>query len=186
MIVLKHNGTVYMAKSHFTLRGCLPEPWREEDISEERIGMWHPDGDVRRLIAVRDPGRFSDRLYYEGEALPVSPDTRELLLGWSRMCALCESAGIGDGSALPDAVAFADGDCAVYLAEDGSRMEIEGAYASRGTEQIVMALYEMWDKRDPEEFMRDAFRILEQRMALVMLPAVMMDTRTNKMRMIGR
>lgn len=185
MIVLKHNGTVYIAKSHFTLRECLPEPWREKDISEERIGIWHPNGETHRLIAVRDPGRFSDRLCYE-EAFPASLDAHDLLRAWSRMCELCEREGIGDGSALPDAVVFAEDGCAVYVTEDGSRMEVEGAYGSRGTEQIVMALYEMWDKRDPEELMRDAFRILENRMGLVMLPAVMMDTRTDKIRMIGR
>ena len=65
MIILKHNGSVYIAKSHFILRDNTMEAKTSPVINEESIATWHPGEQADRLIATRFLSRFSDFIMYE-------------------------------------------------------------------------------------------------------------------------
>ena len=63
MIVLKHNGIVYIAKSCWTLRDL--EAYKTCAPDTDNLCIWHPNRRKNRLIATNSGGRFVDAIRYE-------------------------------------------------------------------------------------------------------------------------
>lgn len=186
MIILKHNGTIYIAKSRFALRETLGKATAEKSASEEDVGIWHPDGRADRLAAVKVRGRFADYIMYE-DFFPTVLDEKHLVLDtYDQLCGLCADQELGNGDELPTALVLAEGSRAFWLCEDGARIEIEDIWANMAEGDAAFGLYDIAEVTDPYEFIREAYRLSEDISGMVMFPAVVADTASNDIKILWR
>ena len=186
MIVLKHNGTIYVAKSRFALRETLGKATDAQSASEEDIGIWHPNGQTNRLVAVTGRGRFADYIMYEDFFPPVLDEKHLILDTYDKLCELCAEKHFGNGDELPTSLVLADGSRAFWLNSDGGRIEIEDVWTNMHEGDAVRALYDTAEVTDPYEFIRRAYRFSEDFSGMVMFPAVVADTASNDIKVLWR
>lgn len=186
MIILKHNGTVYVAKSRFALRETLGRTTATESVSEEDIGIRHPDGRANRLVAVQGRGRFADYIMYEDFFPPVLDEKHLILDTYDKLCDLCTEKDFGNGDELPTSLVLAEGSRAFWLCGDGGRIEIEDIWTNMHEGEAVRALYDTAEVTDPYEFIREAYRFCEDFSGMVMFPVVVADTASNDIKVLWR
>ena len=184
MIILKHNDTVYIAKCR---DGFMDhEAARMGTPIEENLCIWHPNKRKNRLVATIRNHRFTDIIRYENifpktlNPKHVAFDTFDKLYELADKFDLC-----GDGF-LPMRTVFAEGDKAYLLYSDGGQLEVEGIHAACRGERLVMALYDVLGVNDPYEFIKTAYRTIEQTINVTMFPVVVMNTKNNKIEVINR
>ena len=186
MIILKHNGAVYVAKSHFILRDEIMSARRSPVMTEENIAMWHPNGESGRLIATRFSNRFSDFIMYE-DFFPTPLDAKQLVFGtYEELVAMVKENELGDGDGLPDDLLFVEGDRAFLLYRDGTRVEIEDISVNTPATDAILALHDLSEIADPYDFLREAYRLSETVSGQVMFPVVVMRTGDTCIKMIER
>lgn len=186
MIILKHNGAVYIAKSSFALREEIFMPTKSDVKDEEHIGIWHPGGQTDRLIAAVRLSRFSDAVFYE-DTFPSSLDAKHLVLEtYESLLALCREREFGDGSALPTRMIFAEGDRAFILNHDGAQMEIEDIYVDSIFDGEAKAFYDSCVCKDPYRFLGEVYRMVEKMFTVIMFPVVVLNTKSNEIKILER
>lgn len=184
MIVLKHNGAIYIAKCRWTMRD--PEAVRNCVPDVENINMWHPKKKKNRIIAVGDSGRFADTIRYEN-VFPSALDQKHLFFeSYDKIHSIAERFGLCNEDRLPERVVFAEDDKAYVLYDDGSNMEVENIYSDDCNDEVTVALYDILGVSDPYEFFREAYRSLEIVRRYVMFPVVVMNTKNNKIEVLSR
>ena len=184
MIVLKHNGTVYIAKSCWGMRD--PEAIRVGKADPENICIWHPSNRKDRLMATTFGGRFSDIIRYEN-LFPSVFDRKHLIFeSYDKMRELAERFGLRDGEFIPTRTVFAQKDKAYVVYPEGGHIELEDVYTSCCEDEIVMALYDSKGVSDPYEFFKEAYKTIEEVRKYVMFPVTVMNTKTNKAEIINR
>ena len=186
MIILKHNGSVYIAKSHFSLRDDIMAARISPIVNEENVAMWHPGGQADRLIATRFPGMFSDFIMYE-DFFPTPFDEKHLVFdAYDALMTIVEENELGDGDGLPDDIAFAEGERAFLLYGNGARVEIEGFHSILPAWDGILALYDISEITDPYDFLRKAYRLSENLSGQVMFPVAVMRTGDTDIKVIER
>lgn len=186
MIILKHNGSVYIAKSHFILRDGIMEARTSPVINEENIAMWHPNGEENRLTAVKFPSRFADFIMYE-DFFPTPFDEKHLVFDtYDKLMTIVGENELGDGDELPDDVVFAEGERVFLLYGNGVRVEVEGFHSNLPAGDSALALYDISEIADPYDFLREAYRLSEDLSGQVMFPAVVMRTGDSDIKIIER
>ena len=184
MIILKHNDTIYIAKSCWGMRDHEARRTRKADT--ENIPMWHPKRKKNRLVAVSGGCRFSDLIRYE-DVFPSKLDPKHLVLeSYDKMYALASHFGLCDGTRLPRSTVFAEDDRAFVLCSDGAHVEVENLFVNACENETVMALYDMEGVRDPYEFLRKAYRTIEDISLRVMFPVTVVNTKSSKIEIIDR
>ena len=184
MIVLKHNDTVYIAKSCWGLRD--PEARRTGIPDAENLCMWHPQKRKDRLIAAASCGRFTDIIRYES-IFPSKLDPKHLILeSYDKMYAIADRFGLCDGNRVPVRTVFAEGDKAYIVYRDGAHIELEGVYSATSDDEVVIALHDLKGADDPYAFFREAYRTLEDIQRYVMFPVAVMNTKNNKIEILER
>ena len=184
MIVLKHNDTVYIAKSCWAMRD--PEARRCGVPDVENLTVWHPNKRKERLVAVSTPGRFADVIRYEN-VFPTKMDRKHLILeSYEKIYALAARCGLCDELGLPETTVFAEKDRAYVLYPNGAHVEVENICAICAENEAVMALYDLKGANDPYEFFKEAFQTIEEIRKYVMFPVTVMNTKTNKIEVIRR
>lgn len=184
MIILKHNGTVYVAKSCWGMRD--PEAVKLAVPDTENIPMWHPDRKRNRIVAVSRSGRFADAIRYE-RIFPSKLDPKHVILeSYEKMYAIADRYGLVKNHFVPGKIVFAEDDRAFIVHGDGSYIELEDIFAASCDNEVIMALHDLKGVSDPYEFLRDAYSTLEATTSYVMFPAVVVNTKTNKIEVINR
>lgn len=184
MIVLKHNGTIYIARSCWSMRD--PEARRTGIPDLENLNMWHPQKKKNRLMAVSCCGRFVDAIRYEN-IFPSTFDQKHLIFeSYDKMHAIAERFGLWDGKFLPGRTVFAQDDKAFVLYGDGGHIELEDIYVANCEDETVMALYDLKGVNDPYVFFKEAFRTIEEIRKYMMFPVTVMNTKNNKIEIINR
>ena len=184
MIVLKHNGTVYIAKSCWGMRD--PEAIRLGIPDEENLCMWHPKRRRNRVIAMSGVGRFTDIIRYENIFPSVLDQKHIVLETYDKMYALGDRFGLCDDHSLPCRTVFAEDDKAYVMHYDGATVEIENIFALGCEDESVMALYDLKGADDPYKFFKEAFATVESVRRYVMFPVVVLNTKNNKIEVINR
>ena len=192
MIVLKHNDTIYIAKSCWTMRD--PEARRTGVPDVENISMWHPKKKKNRIIASSSVGRFVDAIRYE-DIFPSTLDQKHLFFeSYDKMYAIADRFGLCDGVFIPAITFFAEDDRAFVLFMDGANIEVEDIFVISlddnhveiDDQHAVMPLYDLKGVSDPYEFFKEAFKISEEIQKKVLFPITVMNTKSNKIEMINR
>ena len=186
MIILKHNGSVYIAKSHFSLRDDVMTARIPPIVNEENIAMWHPGGQADRLIATKFPGMFSDFIMYE-DFFPSPLDEKHLVFDtYERLMTIVEENELGDGDGLPDDMVFAEGERVFFLYDNGARVEVEGIHTNLPGGDGILALYDISEIVDPYAFLQKAYRLAEDLSGQVMFPVAVMCTGDTGIKVIER
>ena len=184
MIVLKHNDTIYIAKSCWGMRD--PEARRKCVPDVENISMWHPKKKKNRVIANTCAGRFVDAIRYE-DIFPKVLDQKHLVFeSYDKMYAIAKRFGLNESIWVPGISVFAEDDRAFVLCGDGGNVEVEDIFVASADNQAVMALYDLKGVSDPYEFFKEAFKISEEIQKKVFFPITVMNTKSNKIEMINR
>ncbi|MBO5945413.1 MAG: hypothetical protein J6Q69_02285 [Clostridia bacterium] len=184
MIVLKHNGTVYIAKSCWGTRD--PEAERLGVCEAENIPMWHPDRKRNRLIGVTRCGRFVDAIRYE-KIFPSVLDPKHVILeSYEKIYSIAERYDLVKNYFVPARVVFAEDDRAFVVHGDGAYIEVEDVFAASCDNEVVMALHDLKGVSDPYEFFREAYATLEITNNYLMFPVIVLNTRTNKIEIINK
>lgn len=184
MIVLKHNGTVYIAKSSWCMRDT--DEYIFQKPNQDNICMWHPNRRKNRLIATTGSGRMTDAIRYEN-VFPSVLDKKHLFLeSYDMMCAISDRFGMYDGKKIPKHTVFAEGDRAFVVAPDGAITEVEDIYVNSCNDGVTIGIYDSFGADDPYEFFRKAFAGMELLERYVMFPVVVMNTKNNKIEVIER
>ena len=184
MIVLKHNDTVYIAKSCWGMRD--PEARKEGIPDIENLCIWHPKKKKNRLVATDTCGRFTDIVRYEDVFPPVLDQKHLVLASYERMHAMADRFGLCNGAFLPARMAFAEDDVAYVMYCDGAVLEVEGIFSMSAEDEAVMALYDLKGADDPIAFFKEAYRTIETICSQMMFPVSVMNTKSNKIEVIHR
>ena len=184
MIVLKHNGVVYVARSSWGISDI------ESKISgkpiPENVAIWHPSGKRDRLIAMDGIGRFTDMVRY-ASVFPKHLDGKHLFLDtYDKLSGMAARYGLYCKNSLPNDFVFAEGDRAFVLHADGAVYEIEDMHCDSIYGSMLVGLYDKLGADDPRELIREAFRLQEVYSRSVMFPVVMMSTASGKIEVINR
>ena len=184
MIVLQHNGTIYVAKSCWGFRDVAARNAGVPDV--ENIPMWHPGKRKNRLIAVSSVGRVVDILRYE-HIFPSTLDPKHLVLeSYERVYDLVDRFGICHEGNIRARIVFAEDDKAYVVYGDGSHIEVENIHTDCYADDAIMALYDLKGVEDPYTFFREAYRTVEQISRYLMFPVMVMNTKNNKIEVINR
>ncbi len=184
MIVLKYNDVVYIAKSCWDMRD--PEARRTGVPDKENICMWHPKKKKNRIIASSSVGRFVDAIRYE-DIFPSVLDQKHLVFeSYDKMYAIAERFGLDDGICIPGTTVFAEDDKAFILCGDSGYIELEEIFVESCLNRAVMTLYDLKGVNDPYEFFKEAFKISEELKKCVMFPIMVMNTKSNDIKVINR
>ena len=184
MIVLKHNGTIYIARSCWGMRDV--EARRTGVPDAENLSIWHPQRRKNRLIATPTAGRFADIIRYEN-VFPSKLEPKQLILeSYDKMTEIAERYGLKEGNFISMRTVFAENDKAYIVYRDGAHIELEDIYSYTCNDEIVMALYDLKGVDDPYEFFKDAFKTIETVNKCVMFPAMVLSTKDNKIKVINR
>ena len=184
MIVLRHNDTVYIAKSCWGFRDL--EARRTGVPDTENICMWHPQKRKNRLMATSCSGRFADIIRYEN-IFPSKFDQKHLIFeSYDKMVQLADRFGLRDGNFIPARTVFAEENKAYIVYGDGGHIELEDIYVSSCEDEAVMALYDLKGIDDPHKFIKEAFKTVEDIRRYVMFPVIVMNTKNNKIEIINR
>ena len=184
MIVLQHNGTIYVAKSCWGFRDTAARSAGIPDV--ENIPMWHPGKRKNRLIAVSSAGRVVDILRYEN-IFPSILDPKHLVLeSYEKMYALADRFGICRNGSMRTRTIFAEDGRAYVVYSDGSHIEVENIHTDCLADDAIMALYDLKGVSDPYTFLREAYRTVEQISRYLMFPVMVMNTKNNKIEVINR
>ena len=185
MIVLNYNDTIYIAKSCWGMRD--PEARKSGVPDLENLCMWHPKNNKNRLIAASACGRFTDIVRYE-DIFPSVLDRKSLIFeSYDEMHYLADRFGLCDDDGdLPTLFVFAEGDKAYVLCGDGGHVEVENIFSVNCCNEAVMALYDLEGVKDPYEFFKKAYLTIEKIRNFAMFPVTVMNTKTNKVKVIKR
>ena len=184
MVVVKFNGSVYIALSCWSMRD--PEARRTGSPDLENVGVWHPKNLRQRLIATSSAGRFTDIIRYEN-VFPTVFNQRHLILeSFDKMFSFAKRFGLCEDNRLPVRTVFAEKDRAFVINGDGSHIEIEDVYCFTCDDEAVMALYDLKGVIDPYEFIKMAFSAIEDVRKYVMFPVTVMHTGSNDVKIINR
>ena len=184
MIVLRYNDTVYISKSEKGFRD--PEAKRTGIPDTENICIWHPQKRKNRLMATVSGGRFSDILRYEN-IFPSKFDQKHLIFeSYDKMVCLADRFGLRRDNVIAANTVFAEGDKAYIVYGDGGHIEIEDIYVHSFEDQVGIALYDLKKIEDPYKFIREVYKTIEEITGYVMFPAVVMNTKNNKVEVIHR
>lgn len=184
MIVLKHNGTVYIAKSCWCMRDT--DEYVFKNPNEDNLSVWHPNRRRQRLVATTGSGRMVDIIRYEN-VFPSVLDKKHLFVeSYGKMCAISDRFGMYDGTKIPKHTVFAEGDRAFVVAPDGAILEVEDVYLHTCNDNAAMGIYDRFGADDPYEFFRKAFTGMEITERYVMFPVIVMNTKNNKIEVIER
>ena len=184
MIVLKHNGTVYIALSCWTMRD--PEARKSGVPDLENISVWHPGRKKNRLIAMPFKYVFADLVRYEN-IFPTKLCHKDLVFeSIDKMYAIADHYGLCDDNELPSSVVFAEDDKAYMVRSNSSCLEIEDILPYGLDDAAVMTLYDLKGVDDPYKFFKEAYTTIEGLHKSNMFPLVVMDTKNNKATVINR
>ena len=184
MVVVKHNGTIYIARSCWGFKDNAARKNRQ--VNCENFDVWHPEGNENRLMAVMEGNRFTDLLRYE-DVFPEPFDPKPLVLeSYDKIYKLAERFDLCDNYELPCRVVFAENDRALLLLSEGGCFEIEDVYSDLLDDNAVFALSDFKGMSEPYEFIKEVYTAVEDVRNYVMFPVVVMNTKSNEITIIER
>lgn len=184
MIVFKHNDTVYIVRSRWGISGLETDPAGQP--MPENVAMWHPSGRRNRLIACAGVGRITDLVRYENIFPKVLNQKSLFIDSYNKIADIAARYGLYSKNTLPIGMVFAEEDEAYLLHFDGAVEELEDIYCDSICESMIISLYDKYGVNDPKTFVKRAFSLIEKVSRNVMFPAVIMNTKNNKLEVIER
>lgn len=184
MIVLKHNGVVYIAQSCWKIGDV--DDGTENQLCKENISMWHPSNRRNRLMATSIRSRFTDVIRYEN-IFPKVFDRKHLAFEtYENMAALSNAFGLFGNGKLQCRTVFAEGDRAFVMDKMGGMMEVEDVLFDTPNDDIAIGLYDLNEISDPYKFIKSVFENTEAMGTYRMFPIAVMSTKDNKLKIINR
>ena len=184
MIVLKHDGVVYIAKCCYGFRDVVARKNGIPDVGN--LCVWHPLKRKKRLIATTTSGCFADVLRYEN-IFPSHLDGKHLVLHtYPEVLSISDFFEMSDERGMYCNIVFAEEDRAFVLMTDGAYLEVENIYPYAADNEIVMALYDMKGITDPYQFLKEAYTSIELVTRYTMFPVAVFNTKNNQVEVIHR
>lgn len=184
MIVLKHNGLVYIAISQCFHRSS--EAVRNGKPNAEDLKAYHPKRRKNQLIATNGISFITEPLRYE-DIFPEELNMKSLVLDlFPNLCKINKFFGQGDGFLSTVDMVFAQDSDAFVLFRDGTCLEIEDIFACGINSDTAIALYDSEKIEDPNDFFKKAFTVQEELYGSIMFPIAVLNTGSNKISTINR
>ena len=184
MVVLKHNGLVYIAVSQAYQRDL--DSIRTGKVNPEDLKAYHPRKRKNQLIATNGVTCATEAFRYEN-AIPKELNMKSLILGaHPLLCHISEFFGKTDGRHASTDTVFAQDSDAYILYKDGTCLEIEDVYACGTNSDIAFALYDAEGVEKPNDFFKKVFTMQEEIYGTIMFPIAVLNTGSNKISVINR
>lgn len=184
MIVLKHNGIVYIATSQ-CFQGDM-DAVRTGKVNPENLKAYHPQGRKNQLMATETENCVSEAIRYE-KVFPKELNVKSLVLDvFPYLAQISRFFHRSEKGHCANNVVFAKDSEAYVLYGDGTCLEVEEIYADTEGMEIPIAVYDAQKVDDPIEFFRNAFATHEEIHGGIMFPVAVLNTANTKIKVINR
>ena len=184
MIVLKHNGIVYIATSQ-RYQSDL-EAIRTGKVNSENLKVYHPQNRKNQLIATNMATCVTEAVRYQ-KVFPKELNTKSLVLDvFPFLAQVSDFFNKSEPGTSAHTFVFAKDAEAYVLYRDGTCLEVENIYADTIAPEVAMSLYDAGEINDPMEFFRNVFKTTEELFGEIMFPVSVLTTANNKIKVIGR
>lgn len=184
MIILKHNGIVYIAVSQAYQKD--KDAIRTGKVNPENIKAYHPQKRKNQLIASDCTNCVTDAVRYT-KLFPKELNLKSLVLDvFPTITQITEFFNEKGKGVSSNVFAFAKDSCAYVLYRDGTCLEVEDIYVGTDDAEINMGLYDSKKVDDPIEFFRKAFSTCEELCGEIMFPVAVLTTKDNRIKVINR
>lgn len=165
MLVLNHNGTVYMSYTG-----------EESDAAlKDNRPMWHAGKHKKTLLGVFGSERLADTLRYEKIVTGPISKNNLVLVTVPVIRAIADEFGLLKDTEFTSNVYVAEGDKAYKICTDGAVFNIEKVYSDHM--EIAMGLYDSEGISDPYEYIRKFATCLEEVSGRIHFPQIVMNTK---------
>lgn len=184
MIILKHDGAVYIAMSQSGIRDGMTMISGVPDT--ENLCVWHPDNKANRIVATNGGSRFTDMIRY-ADIFPSEMKSKNIINEcYDKMYGIADNFGLCTGNVIPSPVIIAEDDRVFVIYTDGAHIEIEDVFSACGANEVTIALYDLKGASDPHEFFREAYKMIEKIDGCVEFPITVANTKSDKLELIYR
>ena len=174
MLVLNHNGTVYMAYAG-----------EESDVKlKDNCPMWHAGKHKKTLLGVFGSERLADVLRYEKIVSGPISKNNLVLTTVPVVRAIADDFGLLKDTTLVSNVYVAEGDKAYKICSDGSVFKIEKVYSDHM--EIAMGAYDSEEISDPYEYIRKFAIYLAEISGRETFPQIVMNTKDGSVAVIKK
>lgn len=184
MIVLKHNGIVYIASSQMYQKD--KDAIRTGKINPENIKVYHPQNRTNQLIASDSITCVTDAVRY-AKVFPKELNSKSLALDvFPTVKQITEFFNKSEKGTSSNIFVFAKDSEAYVLYRDGTCLEIEDIYVGTDYAEINMGVYDSNKVDDPIEYFRKTFATYEEISGEIVFPVAVLTTKNNKIKVINK
>lgn len=184
MVVLKHNGLVYIAVSQMYQKDF--DAIRTGKVNPENLKAYHPKRRKNQIIASNGVTSETEALRYENIFPTDSFNMKTLVLGvFPALCHMSKYFGRGDGQRSAADMVFAQDSEAYVLYKEGVCLKIEDVFACGVNSDVAISLYDAEKIEDPNDYFKKVFIALEELYGEVMFPVAVLNTGSNKISVIN-
>lgn len=184
MIVLKHNGIVYIAVSQAYQKDM--DAIRTGKVNPENIKAYHPQNRKNQLIATDCVTCVTEALRYI-KIFPKTLNSKTLVLDvFPLLTQMTEFYSMEQKGYSSNLFVFAKDSEAYAVYKDGTCLEIEDVFVNTDSSEIGIGVYDAKNIENPIEFFRSAFATHEELCGEIMFPVAVLSTKDNKIKVINR
>lgn len=174
MIILKHDGYVYMAYCSGDI----------EPNAKDNLSMWRTGKNKQTLVGVFGSTRLADAIRYEKIVTNEFNKNNIVLYTAPLIQLIAERFDLVNDQHLSADVFLAKDDKVYQINSDGSVYAIESVYSQHF--DTIMGIYDAEKVTDPEEFLKEAASRIEKTTGEVQFPLVIASTRSKDIKIITR
>ncbi|MBR2025052.1 MAG: hypothetical protein IKA02_04530 [Clostridia bacterium] len=184
MVVLKHNGAVYIAASQCYQDDA--EAIRTGKVNPENLKAYHPQGRKNQLIAAYGTNCVTEAVRYQ-RVFPKTLNMQTLVFEvFPILCHISKFFDKSEDGYSANDMIFAKDKEAYVLYRDGTCLEVEGVFSDGINSDIAISLYDAETIEDPVDFFRKVFVTQEELYGKKLFPVAMLNTLNNKIKVINR